>query len=100
MLFMCLTAITLIYPLVLNSIMQPGIDQEIVITSYLGLILMIAALCAVGVFISSLFSNQIAALMTSVGVMIVFWVIATPAQSMTGTGADILKLPQHSWTLL
>jgi len=98
MLFMCLTAITLIYPLVLNSMIQPGIDQGIIITGYLGLILMIAALCAIGVFISSLFSNQIAALLTSVGVMIVFWVIATPAQSMVGTGADILNyisIPGH-----
>jgi len=98
LLFVCITGITLIYPLVLNSLVQPGIDQGMVASGYLGLILMIAALCAVGVFISSLFNNQIAALFASIGVMILFWVISTPAQSMVGTGADILNylsIPSH-----
>jgi ABC-2 type transport system permease protein len=98
LLFLCLTAVTLIYPLILNSMIQPGIDQGIVITGYLGLLLLIASICAIGVFVSSLFNNQIAALFTSIGLMIFFWVIATPAQTMIGTGADILNylsIPGH-----
>jgi ABC-2 type transport system permease protein len=56
-----LLAITWIYPIVLNFLVKPGIDQGILITGYLGLALMVAGLTAIGVFISSLFNNQIVA---------------------------------------
>jgi ABC-2 type transport system permease protein len=98
LLFTCITAITIVYPLILNSIVQPGIDQGIILTSYLGLLLMIASMCALGVFISSIFNNQIAALFASIGLMLLFWIINYPAQSMVGAGADILNylsLPSH-----
>ena len=98
LLFLCLIVVTIIFPLVLNSMIQPGIDQGIVFTAYLGIILMISSMCAIGIFISSVFNNQIAAFFASIGAMILFWVIATPAQSMTGTGADILNylsIPNH-----
>src|SRR6266496_6549789 len=36
-------AITLVYPLILNSLVTPGIDQQLAISSYLGLMLVIAS---------------------------------------------------------
>jgi len=96
--FTCVTGITIIYPLILNSIVQPGIDQGIILTSYLGLFLMIASMCSLGVLISSIFNNQIAALFASIGLLLLFWIINYPAQSMVGTGADVLNylsLPNH-----
>jgi ABC-2 type transport system permease protein len=84
-------AITWIYPIFLNQIVSPGIDQGPLVTGYLGIVLMIAALVAVGVAISSLFSNQIAAFFLTLGVFLLFWLISMPAQSMSGTGADLLR---------
>jgi gliding motility-associated transport system permease protein len=89
--FLTAVAITWVYPLILNSLINPGIDQGALLAAYLGLILMIAAMCAIGVFVSSLFSNQLAALAGSVVLIILLWVIGTPANTMTGTGADILR---------
>jgi ABC-2 type transport system permease protein len=86
-----LIAITWIYPLVLNLLVEPGIDQSLLVANYLGLCLFTAALTAIGVFISSLFKNQIAALITSLGVIILLWILSSPAQLMTGFGADLLN---------
>lgn len=89
--FLFVLAITLIYPLVLNTMIDKGIDFGLVFSSYLGIILLISAMCGIGIFISSLFSNQIAALFASMGVIILFWVISAPAQLFQGTvTAEIL----------
>src|SRR5512146_588214 len=54
-------AVTLVYPLILNSLVTPGIDQKLAISSYLGLALVMASFLALGVGISAVFTNQIAA---------------------------------------
>jgi ABC-2 type transport system permease protein len=89
--FLTVIAITWIYPLVLNSMMTPGIDQGTLLAAYIGIVLLTAALCGIGVFISSLFSNQLAALLVTLVIVILLWVISTPAQVMTGLGGDILR---------
>jgi len=58
-------AVTLIYPIILNNLVDPGIDQLQMLAAYLALILSAASLLAVGVGISAMFSNQIAAFMIS-----------------------------------
>lgn len=75
LMLLTLVAVTLIYPLILDQLISPGIDQGPLITGYLGLILLIAAIVAIGVFISSLFSNQIAAFITTLGVVIFLWLV-------------------------
>ena len=75
---------TLIYPLVLNNLVQPGLDQGLVLTGYLGLVLLCAAFVAVGVFISSLFSNQIAAFATTMGALIFLWWVVGPIAQVLG----------------
>lgn len=89
--FLTLIAITWIYPFVLNLLVEPGIDQSLLVANYLGLCLFTAALTAIGIFVSSLFKNQIAALLTSLGVIILLWILSSPAQLMTGFGADLLN---------
>ncbi|MFQ5615860.1 MAG: ABC transporter permease, partial [Anaerolineales bacterium] len=76
-----LVATTLIYPIVLNQLVSPGIDQGPFMTGYLGLILICAALISVGVTTSSLFDNQIAAFFATFAIMILLWIIGAPAQS-------------------
>jgi ABC-2 type transport system permease protein len=85
LLLLTLLAVTLIYPLVLDQLISPGIDQGPLITGYLGLILLVAALVAIGVFISSLFSNQIAAFITTLGVVIFLWLVTGLIVRVTGS---------------
>lgn len=53
-------SLTLIYPLILNRIISPGIDIGLLVSQYLGLILELVCMMAIGVFSSSLVRNQIA----------------------------------------
>jgi ABC-2 type transport system permease protein len=84
LLLMTIVAVTLIYPLVLNQIVDPGIDQGPLLSGYLGLTLLAASIVAVGVFISSLFSNQMAAFITTLGVAIFLWWIMGPIAQVAG----------------
>jgi ABC-2 type transport system permease protein len=59
------------------------------ITGYLGLILLSAALVAIGVFISSLFSNQIAAFITTLGVIVVLWLVTGLIVRAAGSIGDV-----------
>ena len=77
-------AITLVYPLLLNQLVSPGIDQGPLLSGYLGLTLLAASMVAVGVFVSSLFSNQIAAFVTTLGLLIFMWWVLSPIAQVTG----------------
>jgi ABC-2 type transport system permease protein len=90
--FMITLAVTLVYPVILNFLVEPGIDIPATLTGYLGLILLASAMTAIGIAMSSLFNNQIAALFASIGVILVFWVISYPTEVMGATtGAEILR---------
>jgi ABC-2 type transport system permease protein len=94
LMLLTLLAITLVYPLILDQIVSPGIDQGPLMTGYLGLILICAATVAVGVFISSLFSNQIAAFATTMGLMIfllLFVGVISQVVRMTGGSSDLVS---------
>ncbi len=92
LLFMAvLIAATWAYPLILNQIIDPGIDQGLLISGYLGVLLFIAALVAIGVAISSLFSNQIAVFFATLGVYLVLWLISVPSQAGGGAGNALLN---------
>jgi ABC-2 type transport system permease protein len=82
---------TIIYPILLNTMVQPGIDQGLLVTNYLGLALLAGAFLAVGVAMSSLFSNQIAAFFATLGVLLLFWMISYPAQAMGAMGGNFLR---------
>lgn len=56
-----LLAVTWVYPLILHRMTDPGIDQGVLVSAYLGLVLMVAAMLAIGTLISSIFSNPWAA---------------------------------------
>jgi ABC-2 type transport system permease protein len=75
----------------LNNLVDPGIDQGPLLTGYLGLILLSAALVAIGVAVSALFSNQIAAFFATLGVLLLLWLIGMPAQAMGSVGGGLLS---------
>src|SRR5512140_846434 len=65
--------VTLVYPIIMNSLVSPGIDQQLMMSSYLGVILSAAALLALGVGISAIFTNQIAAFFATFGLFFIIW---------------------------
>jgi ABC-2 type transport system permease protein len=81
-----LLAVTWVYPIILNRMVEPGIEQGALITGYLGLLLMSAALIAIGVAVSSLFRNQNAAFFATLGVFLLFWLIGIPGEASGGGG--------------
>lgn len=94
-------AISMLFPFVLNEMVNPGIDQGPLISGYLGLFLLTSALVAVGVAISSFFNNQIAAFATIMATMILLWWVIGPIAQVLGpagpgsTLIGYLDLQQH-----
>ncbi len=86
-----LVALTLIYALILSRFVTPGLDNGLMAAAYLGLILIVAAFLAVGVFVSTLFTNQIAAFFGIMAVSLLLWVISYPVQNATGPVASFLQ---------
>jgi ABC-2 type transport system permease protein len=90
--------VTLIFPIILNFLIKPGIDRGILISGYLGILLLAGCFLAVGIAVSSFFSNQIAAFFVTIGVLLLFWMISYPSQAVGGNGIPILNfldLSQH-----
>lgn len=84
-----LIATTLVYAFILNALETPGIDQQQLMTSYLGLILVTAALLSLGVGVSAMFTNQIAAFFVTLGVFVfLWWLVGFPA-NYVGAGSDL-----------
>jgi ABC-2 type transport system permease protein len=96
-------AVTLIYPIVLNKLVTPGIDQGLMVTNYLGIILVAAAFLSIGTAISSLFNNQFAAFFATLAVLFfLWWVIGWPAAVMQNGGGifNYLSLSSHFYDSL
>jgi len=89
---------TLIYPVILNRLVTPGIDWQLVLSSYLGVMLAAASFLALGVGASALFSNQIAAYFIAfflcIGLLIF---IGVPARFLTAGGGffEYLSMGTH-----
>jgi ABC-2 type transport system permease protein len=85
-------AVTLVYPLILNSLVSPGIDQQLVVSAYLGVILVAAAFLALGVGISAVFTNQVAAFFVTLSAFVfLWWLIGFPAQMLQGTASEVFQ---------
>jgi ABC-2 type transport system permease protein len=68
-------AATWIYPFILDLMTDPGIDQGVLVSSYVGLTFMVASMLAMGVLISSLFKNQVPAFFTTLGLLLFLWIL-------------------------
>jgi len=87
-----LLAATLIYPIVMNFMVDPGIDQGLMVSGYLGLALMVGSLLAIGVAISALFSNQIVVFVVNLAFILLIWLVRSvnPGGTGSGLGYEIL----------
>jgi ABC-2 type transport system permease protein len=99
MLFVLTAAVvTLIFPVVLNNFVAPGIDWLTVISSYIGLILVTSAMLALGVGISAVFNNQFAAFFLTLGLFFFLWfMVALPAGYLQESGEvlNYLSMSYH-----
>ena len=90
--------ITFVYPIVLNSLVTPGIDQGLMMANYLAITLVAAAFLAIGTAISSFFNNQFAAFFATLAILFLLWiVIGWPSVIMQGSGGifDYLSMSKH-----
>ncbi len=100
---LCIIGVTLVYPLALNQLVTPGIDQGMMLANYLGIILVAAAFLAIGTAISSFFNNQFAAFFATLAILFFFWmVIGWPAAVMQGSAEifNYLSLSNHFYNSL
>jgi ABC-2 type transport system permease protein len=91
MFIITLFLVTWFFPILLNSLIKPGIDLGLMIANYLGLLLLTSALLAIGVMMSSFFSNQIAAFFATMGVFLLLWLLSTPVQASGSTGGTLIR---------
>jgi len=70
-----LLAVSWVYPLILHQMADPGIDQGLLVSAYLGLFLLTACMLALGVFISSLFDNPLPAFFATLGLLLGLWIL-------------------------
>lgn len=66
---------TWVFPILINRFTEPGIDQGVLVSAYIGLVALVAAMLAIGIFTSSMFSSPAAAYVVGVGVMLLLWII-------------------------
>jgi len=93
-----LAALTLVFPIILNNYVDPGIDLRVLVSSYLGVILVTAALLALGVGISAMFTNQFAAFFITLGLFFFLWfMVSLPASYLQQGGEvfDYLSISNH-----
>lgn len=84
-------ALTSVYALITNANSTPPLDLGALLVAYLGVALLVGALLAIGVFASSLFSNQIAAFFASYALILGLWLAGLPLQGQTGAVADVFN---------
>jgi ABC-2 type transport system permease protein len=85
-----LAAFTLVFPIIMNNYVSPSLDWKLMISAYLGLILVSAALLALGVGISAMFSNQFAAFFVTLGLFFFLWFMITLPVSVLPSGGGVL----------
>ncbi|MBN2501772.1 MAG: ABC transporter permease subunit [Anaerolineales bacterium] len=73
LLMLSILAVTWVYPIIINQMVSPGIDQGPLLSGYLGLLLVASAAIAMGVGISSFFSNQIATFFVTIVAFLMFY---------------------------
>lgn len=86
-----LTAITLTFPIIMDNVVEPGIDMKVLFSSYLGVILVSAALIGLGVGISAMFSNQFAAFFVTFVLFFFLWILVGVPASFLEKGGEVFR---------
>jgi len=84
-------ALTLVFPLIINNYVTPGIDWMVILSSYIGMVLICAALIALGTGVSAIFTNQFAAFFVTLGLFFFLWFMVSLPASYLQEGGDVLN---------
>jgi ABC-2 type transport system permease protein len=84
-------ALTLVFPITIRNFVSPGIDWGVILSSYIGVILVCAALLALGTGISAVFTNQFAAFFVTLGLFFFLWFMVGLPASYLQEGGDVLN---------
>jgi ABC-2 type transport system permease protein len=99
-----LLVVTLVYPIVTSRFVTPGIDWNVILTSYLGMILLSGVFLALGTAVSAMFTNQVTAFFVSLALFItLWWLIGFPAGVVGGESArlfEYLDMKTHFYNAL
>jgi ABC-2 type transport system permease protein len=99
-----LLLVTLIFPIVTSRFVTPGIDWSVILTSYLGMILLAGVFLALGTAVSAMFTNQVTAFFVTLALFIaLWWLVGFPAQVISGDSArlfEYLDLKTHFYGAL
>jgi ABC-2 type transport system permease protein len=87
--FLIMTALTLIYPMVLAIFGAPFTAE--LIGGYIGFVLLGASFIAVGIFTSSITENQIIAAVVGIVSLLIMWLADSIAELVSGFGATVLN---------
>jgi ABC-2 type transport system permease protein len=88
-LYLTMLAFTLYYPLVLMVFGNP--DKGILLSSYLGVVLIGAAFLSIGLLASSLTQNQVVAAVISLGVILVLWLVSFLSSAFPGAPQEVIS---------
>jgi ABC-2 type transport system permease protein len=84
--------VTLVYPIVTSRFVTPGIDWNVILTSYLGMILLSGVFLALGTAVSAMFTNQVTAFFVSLALFIMlWWLVGFPASVVSGESARVFE---------
>ncbi len=85
---LAVVAVTWVYPLIIHRLTTPGIDQGVLLSAYLGVLLMVSAMLALGLVASALFSSPLAAFFVGLLFLIGLWILGA-LSSGVGTVSQI-----------
>jgi ABC-2 type transport system permease protein len=91
MFILSLIMFTLIFPIIMNNFIEPGLDMKMLLSSYLGVILVSAALISLGVGISAIFTNQFAAFFVTFGLFLILWIFIGAPASFLEQGGGVFR---------
>jgi ABC-2 type transport system permease protein len=90
-LFLIMIAPTLLYQVVMGFYSEPGLPWRVLLTGYLGVVLLGAVLVAIGSFISSLTESQIVAGVATFAVFLLLWVLDFGVRGAGSTLGEVLQ---------
>jgi ABC-2 type transport system permease protein len=87
-----LLLVTTVYPIIMNRFITPSLDWNVILTSYLGIILIAGVFIALGTAISAMFTNQVTSFFVTLVVIVIFWwLIGFPANVLSPNVAEYFK---------
>lgn len=87
--FLFITALTFVYPGILLTLSTP--DKGVIIATYLGFFLLVAANLSIGILCSSFTESQVIASISGFGILLLLWISSWLSDSISGPLGSFFK---------